>query len=196
MFVLTSQPHRQNDRIWAPVPPNEVVECNKTTAAKCMAWTGMVGCRCLPVVSFQGNVNGKVYFNFVKNTLWPAVRARATQKQYWYQHDGATCHVTTECLEFLHSKFGHRILSRRLDHHWPAKSPDLSPIDFSFWSQASTHLKRVKPTTLEGMKAAVEEFAANLDENAVRKMCRHTRKRALACISAESHQFEHLILIC
>jgi len=26
MFVLTSKPHRQNDRVWAPVPPNEVVE--------------------------------------------------------------------------------------------------------------------------------------------------------------------------
>ena len=136
MFFLTSQPHRQIDRIWAPVPPNNVVERNRTTAAKCMARTGMVDGRCLPVVWFQGSVNGKVYLDPLKNTLWPAMRARATQKQYWYQHDGRTCHVTTEGLEFLHSKFGHRILSRRLDHHWPANSPDLSPIDPSEESEA------------------------------------------------------------
>ena len=155
--------------------------------AKCMAWTCKVDGRCLPVVWFLGSVNGQVYLELLENTLWPAVRANATRKQYWYQHDGATCHVTTECLDFLRSKFGHRILSRRLDHHWPANSPDLSPMDFSFWSQASNHLKKIKPATLEEIKLAVEEFAVNLDENAVRKICRHTRKRDLACIADGGH---------
>ena len=121
------------------------------------------------------------------------MRANATRKQYWYQHDGATCHVTTECLDFLRSKISHRILSRRLDHHWPANSPDLSPMEFSFWSQASNQLKKVKPEILEEMNLAVEEFAAILVENAVRKMCRYTRKRALAFIATGGHQFEHLM---
>ena len=71
-------------------------------------------------------------------------------------------------LEFLHSKFGPRMFSRRLDLYWPANSPDLSSMDIPFWSQASVHLKRVKSTTLEGTKAAVEQFAATLDEDAVR----------------------------
>ena len=135
----------------------------------------MVDGRCLPVVWFQGSVDGQVYLELLKNTLWPAVRANATRKKYWYQHDGATCHVTTECLDlgdslvfctglrnpaincrfFLRSKFDHRVLSRRLDHHWPTNSPDLSPMDFSFWSQASNHLKKLKPATLEEMKLVV-----------------------------------------
>ena len=191
MFVLVSEPHRQNDRVWALVSPNKVAACKKTTGTKCMAWTGMVNGKCLPVVWFEGSVNGQVYLELLQNTLWPAVRASATRKQFWYQHDGAPCHVATQCLEFLKSKFGDRILSRNTKHHWPANSPDLTPMDFSFWTQASNHVKKVKPQSLDAMKRAVEDFAANLDEEAIRKMCRHTRKRALACVSAEGKYFEH-----
>ena len=91
MFVLVSEPHRQNDRGWALVSPNKVAACKKTTGTKCMAWTGMVNCKCLPVVWFEGSVNGQVYLELLQNTLWPAVRASATRKQFWYQHDGAPC---------------------------------------------------------------------------------------------------------
>ena len=66
MFVITSQPHRQNDRIWAPVPPNEVVEWNKTTAAKCMAWTSMADGRCHPVVWFQGSVTVRSTWTYLR----------------------------------------------------------------------------------------------------------------------------------
>ena len=38
--------------------------------------------------------------------------------------------------------------------------------------------------SLGDMKRAVEDFAANLDEESIRKMCRHTKKRDVACVSA------------
>ena len=66
-------------------------------------------------------------------------------------------------------------------------------MDFSFWNQATSYLRKIKPESLEDLKRAVEDFAANLDEEAIRKMCRHTRKRALACVSAGGSHFEHLM---
>ena len=193
MFVLIQAPHRQNDRIWAPISPNKVIECKKTSGSKCMAWTGIIDGKCLPVIWIEGSLNGEEYLKILQNTLWPSVRASATRKMYWYQQDGAPCHVSSLCLDFLKSKFGDRILSRNCENHWPANSPDLSPMDFSFWNQASEHLRSVRPETLDDMKRAVEDFAINLDEVAIRKMCRHARKRALACIEAGGGHFEHLM---
>ena len=37
----------------------------------------------------------------------------------WFQQDGAIYHVTAPCLQFLSSKFGVKLISRRTDHHWP-----------------------------------------------------------------------------
>ena len=183
MFVLIQEPHRQNDRTWAPVSPEKVAQCKKAGGEKWMAWTGIVDGRCLPVVWFQGSVNGEVYLDLLQNTMWPSVRGQATKKQYWFMQDGAPCHVFSPCLNFLKSKFGNRILSRNLEHPWPANSPDLTPMDFSFWNQASNYLRKVKPGSLCEIKQAVEDFATNLDEEAIRKMCRNARKRAQAYVT-------------
>ena len=106
MLVPTQAPHRQNDRIWAPARTNTVAQCKKTFGEKCMTWTGIVDGRCLPVVWYQGSVNGEIYLELLQNTMWPSVKALATRKQHWYQQDGAPCHVTSPCLEFLKTKFG------------------------------------------------------------------------------------------
>ena len=50
MFVLGPDPQRQNDRILAPVSLNKVLECGKTAGSKCMASTGMIDDKCIPVV--------------------------------------------------------------------------------------------------------------------------------------------------
>ena len=55
------------------------------TEDKCMAWTGIVNGKCLPVLWFEGSVNSEVYLKVLKEALWPAVRAVATMKQYLYQ---------------------------------------------------------------------------------------------------------------
>ena len=59
---------------------------------------------------------------------------------YWWQQDGASCHTSKVTLAFLKRIFGNRIISRLSNivevPPWPAHSPDLNPLDFSFWSQA------------------------------------------------------------
>ena len=99
--------------------PHEVVECKKAHGGKIMAWVGFVDGSFLPVVCFNGSVNGDTYLNqALKGTVWPAVRTIATKRQYWFQQDGASCHVTT-CLNFLKEKFSlkekcrDRLISRK-----------------------------------------------------------------------------------
>lgn len=119
-FMLQNSPNKKNDVFWSPVNPHEVVECKKAHGKKVMAWVGIVDGKCLPVVWFEGSVNSQVYLEKVlQGTVWPAVRFLATRKSYWMQQDGASCHVTAECLDFIHSKFDDRVISRNTEHIWP-----------------------------------------------------------------------------
>ena len=139
----------------------------------------MVDGRILPVVWYQGSVTSTVYLEQVtKGTVWPAVKGVATRRGYWYQQDGASSHVTEEYLQFLKAKFGDRVISRRTENHWPPYSPDLSPLDFSFWSQAMAHLLRCQPPTLQQLKGIVEDFPVNMDEDDV-DSARKKKSRAL-----------------
>ena len=98
-----------------------------------MAWVGMMDVIILPVVWFENSIGSDVYLEKVlKNSVWHVVKAVATRLQYWFQQDGASCHVTASCLQLLSSKFGVRLISRRTDQHRPLNSPDLSSLDFAF----------------------------------------------------------------
>ena len=65
-----------------------------------------------------------------------------------------------------------------MDHPWPAKSSDLSPLDYWFWSVAMRELARVSPSSIEEMKTTVHWFADSLDTEEVLKVVGNIRKRA------------------
>ena len=75
----------------------ELVECKKAHGEKAMPWVGIIDGGCLPVVWIDGSVNREVYLEKVlKNTVWQNVKHVATRKEYCFQQDGASCHVTAQ----------------------------------------------------------------------------------------------------
>ena len=192
-FVLTQSSNRKNSCTWAPYNPNNLEQCKKQGGAKVMAWVGMVDGQILPIHWFEGSVNGEKYLDMLKNVVWPAVRSKATRRGYWMQQDGATPHIRKSVMDFLKSKFGDNLISRNSTHIWPPYSPDLSPLDFSFWSLAMSEVTRTKPESLTALKEVVEDFALNMDEELVRKICRNV-KRGLNCGRLKrGGNFEHLL---
>ena len=95
MFVLIQEPHRQNDRTWAPVSPEKVAQCKKAGGEKCMAWTGIFDGRCLPVVWFQGSL-------MVKCT-WTCFRIPCGHLlEHWLQRSSiGTCKMVPHVMSFL-----------------------------------------------------------------------------------------------
>ena len=55
------------------------------------------------------------------------------------------------------------MISRLTDRSWPARKPNLSPVDYWFLSVALAELERAPPTTLEQLKMTVQDFAASLN---------------------------------
>ena len=100
---------------------------------------------------------------------------------------------TNEVREWLKKKFDGRVISRMMDQPWPAKSPDLSPLDYWFWGVAMSELRRVPPSTLSELKMTVEAFAESLDSDEVKRCTKHIRERARACIEKNGGQFERSI---
>ena len=47
----------------------------------------------------------------------------------------------------------------KAQHQWPPYSPDLTCLEFSFWSQAQDEVVRRKPQTLSQLMDVVENFA-------------------------------------
>ena len=57
---------------------------------------------------------------------------------------------------------------------WPAKSPDMSCLDFWFWVVVMEEVRKSRPSTLTELKAMVEAFAESVDLEEVRRSARST----------------------
>ena len=179
--------------VWGPEKTRNLVPCKKAHQAKVIAWVGIVNGRVLPVYWFEGSPTSNKYLIMLETMVWPAIRAKATRDQHWFKQGRASPHCTASVLDFLKSKFGDKIISRETEHFWPPYSPDLNPLDFSFWSQAMAHVYRCKPDTLENLKEGVDNFAVNFDPEKALKMARNVRYRAQLCKSQAGGHFKDLI---
>ena len=183
-FMLKQSPNKQNEYFWYPFAPKIECEWCGQGGLKVMVWAGLVNGKVI-IHWFDANVlvNGETYLEMLKFVVWPKVGRAVTSRQLWFQQDGASVHTTLQARAWLQQRFGKRVISRHTDHPWPAKSPDLSPLDYWFWSVAMRELTRVPPSSIEEMKATVEEFADSLDLEEVLKAVENIKKRAQVCSS-------------
>lgn len=51
----------------------------------------------------------------------------------WFQQDDARAHTAAETIDLVKARFPERLNSIKGDTEWPAKSCDLTPLDFFLW---------------------------------------------------------------
>jgi hypothetical protein len=56
----------------------------------------------------------------------------------WFQHDGTPPHFSRRAREILDQQYPDRWIGRGGPRNWPARSPDLNPLDFFLWG----HVKK------------------------------------------------------
>ena len=72
----------------------------------------------------------------------------------------------------------------RLD--WPARSPDLNPIEHA-WDMLQISSRQVQPATLRELREALIEEWAQLPQHKLRRLIGSMRRRCQAVINAHGH---------
>ena len=163
-----------------------------------MAFVVVIEGRVLPVFWHEENgepvsVNTQMYKLACQTVLSHFPKRKLKSKKYWWQQDGASCHCSNESMDELKKIFGTRLISLRSEIEWPAHSPDLNPLDYTFWGQAMAEVFKAKPETISDLKIVVENYFNSLTPEFVKKCVANIRKRAELCIMAEGGHFEHLM---
>lgn len=125
----------QNSRHWAYENPNYVINKGSQRYKKVNVWCGIFYDRIIGPYFIEGNLNQHVYLDILEqfvlpflNTLEPEVR----NNMFW-QQDGCPAHCTALVRQWLNDHFGAKWIGRFGPNHYPARSPDLSLLDFFLW---------------------------------------------------------------
>ena len=73
---------------------------------------------------------------------------------------------------------------------WPAKSPDMSCLDFWFWLVVMEEVRKSRPSTLTEFKAVGEAFAEIVDPEEVKRSAKSTWNCARACRAVAGKSFK------
>lgn len=137
-FLLNGHANRQNCRYWSTENPHWIREEHTQYPQKVNVWAGIVGNHIIGPFFIEGNLNGDNYLALLQNDVVPTLinlypnpeNPQVPTNTIWFQQDGAPPHYRANVRQYLNSTFPNRWIGRRGAIEWPARSPDLTPLDF------------------------------------------------------------------
>lgn len=200
-FCLNGAVNRQNCRYWAPQNPHWMIEVHTQFPQKVNVWAGIVGDRILGPFFIEGTLTSAKYLDFLRDDLTPALAMLYPNEEdpdlpnnnLWYQQDGAPPHFSLDVRNYLNQVFPNRWIGRRGPIEWPARSPDLTPLDFFLWGYLKSKVYFNRPVTVDDLKNRIRAEIRAIRPETLRNVQQDFEYRLGYCQEVNGNQFEHLI---
>lgn len=160
-------------------------------------WAGIIGRTLIGPHVLPDNLNGENYLHFLQNDL-PELLYEAevpilnTNRPIIFQQDGCPAHWTLSVREHLNNCFPDSWIGRDGPIPWPARSPDLTPVDFFVWGRAKGLVYTTEISTREELLQRIETaFTTMKQEMQLKVTTTEVRNRCRKCIRNGGSHFEH-----
>ncbi|CAG7821474.1 unnamed protein product [Allacma fusca] len=165
---------------------------NESSSLPVIVWCGMTSKDIIGPYFFNSFVNENSYLRMLKSFMLPRIEELGySRESTWFQQDGAPPHRSKNVLKYLRRKFGDRLISYGCATFWPARSQDLTPLDYFLWD----HLKgkittNYRPTNAEDLKECITLELENLHPDLLETVVYDFRDRIKKCIEAKGKRFD------
>ena len=194
-FTNFGQINLRNMHYWAPENPHWMREVDHQRQWSVNVWCGILGNQLIGPYFIDEQLTGQKYSNFLSEIL-PTLLENVPfniRIQMWYQHDGCPAHYAHVARQTLNRLFPNQWIGRGGEFPWPARSPDLTPLDYFLWGILKDTVYRAPPTTAENMKQRIREACIMLDADTIQNAVSSLVYRLHHCINVNGYHFEHLL---
>lgn len=188
-----------NTHFWSHENPRVVRRTNYQHRFSFNLWAGMIEDKLIGPIILPNRLTGRDYLNFIQNELAELLDdvPIGTRLEMIFQHDGAPAHFSQLVRNWLNEKFPGRWMGRGGPINWPARSPDLNPLDYYLWGNMCNIIYATEIDSPEELQrriiAATNQIKANRFE--ILRSTQNIRKRSRLCIQQNGNLFEHLLKI-
>lgn len=188
-----------NQHNWAINNPHGIVEANNQHRFSLNVWAGIIGEFFFGPVFLPPRLDGPAYREFLLNTL-PLLMEDVpiqTRRVMWFMHDGAPAHFSLAAREVLNraNYFRNRWIGRRGPINWPARSPDMNPLDFFLWGHCKALVYAQPINTIDELRQSIENAFQDIraTPGIFQRVNLSLHRRMEACILVNGGHFEQLI---
>ena len=145
---------------------------------KCTVWCGLHADGIIGPYFFKNEagacvtVNGDRYRTMINDFLFENMDD-IDPDEMWFQQDGATCHTAIATIDLLKSKFGDKLISRNGPVNWPARSCDLTPLDYFLWGYVKSLVYADKPATIDALEANIVRVLRDIRPAVLEKVAKN-----------------------
>lgn len=183
-------PKNQNPRVWRESAHQYRFSVN--------VWAAIHGDNIIGPVFIDGGLTGERFVNLLNDTVSEYTNNLNVHRyqRMWYQLDGAPAHSVITARQWLNNTFGEQWIGRFGPRRWPARSPDLTPLDFFLWGCIKNDVYAENVDSVEQLRHRIINAFEKLREMALSdnlfSNVRENMKRRLAlCIRQQGGLIEN-----
>lgn len=164
---------------------------------KLNVWMGIINRHLIGPYFLPDNLNGEAYEDFLRNSLYELIEnvPLETRRHLVFQHDGCPAHFRITVRQYLNHQYPNRWIGRGGPIPWPARSPDLTPMDFFVWGRMKTLVyydNRPVPNIIELRRRIIDAAAQiKMEITNSRIVKSEVIKRARICLRNRGRHFEN-----
>ena len=182
-----------NLHAWAPENPHLKKQTSFQHRFSVNVWAGVIGNNLIGPFILPPRLNSNNYLDFLQTQLPELLEdiPLLQRMNHYYQHDGAPCHYGTNVKNWLDATYPNRWIGRNGPIHWPARSPDLTVMDFFVWGTMKELVYATEITTLHELEQRIGVAAQKIRDKLLNiDIKRSIIKRLFACIQTVGDHFE------
>lgn len=192
-FTSNGTVSSQNCRWWADRNPHFTIECRDQYHFKVNVWCGIFRNRLIGPYFFRNNLNSETYLNFLRNDIANVISQMPEEekRRLWFQQDGASIHSTVPVRNFLDTFFRGQWIGRYSNFQWPARSPDITPMDYFLWGYLKNKVYARRPfQNVDELETAIRDACNNITEEFINNAIQEFSKRTIKCMEREGRHVE------
>lgn len=195
LFTREGVFNSHNMHAWDEENPRVTRLRNNQVRWKLNVWAGIMGTKILGPVILPERLNGASYVEFLAENLPHFLEEipLLNRNKILFQQDGAGPHNARIVTNFLNHQFPERWMGRYGPIRWPARSPDLNPLDFFLWGYCKEIIYRQLPENVEELNDKLHHAIFLIEDEVMEKTQENLLRRMRACITMNGGHFEHLL---
>jgi hypothetical protein len=195
LFTREGVFNSHNQHMWLEENPHAKRENSYQHKFSVNLWAGIIGNKLIGPVIFPNRLNSENYLHFLNNELRELLEDidLETRRTMWYQHDGCPAHFGLAVRNWLNEQYPARWIGRGSNVlAWPARSPDLTPLDFFLWGTLKDKVYKTPVNTREELLGRIRITSEEI-KNTFVNLNNEIRLRLNLCAETGGTHFENLI---
>ena len=190
LFHTNGTVNKHNARIWGTENP-QVVEEVPMRSEKVMVWCAMHKTKIIgPYFFRQSSVDSAAYKSMLR--YYGLRHVQQLPGSPIFQQDGAPAHTSNIVREYLLRKLGNNWISKRGPIHWPARSPDLTPLDFFLWGYVKDKVYSERIESLDHLKTRIQHAISSIDTATLSNVWKNIHTRINCVTRQEGKHIEQM----